>query len=63
MKEYMLTFSGSWSHIITTTDIKELIDCIEGATGEEVTEDDIENGAEFGEVTDELDSVTVTIYE
>jgi hypothetical protein len=63
MKEHSLTLTNSGSALIDTTDINEVITCIRGTTGTDVEPEDIVDGGEYGEVTEDQDSVTVQIYE
>lgn len=63
MKEYSLRLTNSGSALIDTADINEVITCIRGTTGLDVDPEDITDGGEYGEVTEEQDSVTVQIYE
>lgn len=63
MKEYCLTLTNSGSELIDTTNINEVIACIRGTTGTDVEPEDITDGGEYGEITEQQDSVTVQIYE
>jgi hypothetical protein len=60
-KPYSLTFTNSGEYLGDYDDIYDLIRAIRGATGEDVDPQDIVDGGEYGNVTDEMDSVTVHI--